>query len=240
MKLLDVKCDNIGKEEAIGVILLKLKQAESLSVFFVNADCLYKSFYDAEYRNILNSADLVLPDGIGLKIAAKIFGETIPENLVGTDFAPALMERLAGHGYKVFFLGGAEGVARKAAENISGRIPEIKIAGAHSGYFMDNGDVINKINMSGADLLFVGMGVPLQEKWISGNRDRLRPKICLGVGAFFDVLSGRIPRAPLWMRRICLEWLWRLLMEPGRLWRRYLVDGVQFFLLVLKQKMKRP
>jgi N-acetylglucosaminyldiphosphoundecaprenol N-acetyl-beta-D-mannosaminyltransferase len=236
MELLNVKYDNIALNTAIEKIVSLVKKQNEADVFFLNADCLYKAQKDEEYRNILNSADLVLPDGIGLKIMTRIFGKEMKEDCNGTDFSPLLMRKLTEKGYKIFFLGSREGVAEKAAENMRKQISMIQILGTHSGYFNNDEEVIKKINVSGADVLFVAMGVPLQEKWIARNRGKLNPRLCLGVGALLDYLSGTIPRAPLFMRKMHIEWLWRIFIEPKRMFRRYIIDGAKLFWIVLKHR----
>ncbi|MFC1704260.1 WecB/TagA/CpsF family glycosyltransferase [Candidatus Omnitrophota bacterium] len=197
---------------------------------------MYKAWNDKTYREILNATDLVLPDGLGLKLATKILGGRMKENCNGTDFSPLFMAEAAQRGLSVFFLGGKEGVAEKAAEKISKQIPGIKITGTQNGYFDNDDKIIKKINAASADIVFVGMGVPIQEKWITKNREKLNSTLCLGVGALFDYLSGRIKRAPKIFQKMHIEWLWRIMMEPKRLWKRYLVDDVKFLWLVLKHK----
>ena len=241
MNILGVRYDNVTLTEALEKALSLLNKENNLrraNVFFLNIDCLYKSQGDEEYRQILNSASLVLPDGIGLRLITKLLGGGMKANCNGTDFSPLFMRKASEKEYKIFFLGGKEGVAEKAAQNMCRQPPQIKIVGTHSGYFSDDGYVIEKINRSRADILFVAMGVPLQEKWIAKHREELSPRVCLGVGALFDFLSGHIKRAPVWMQKASLEWLWRLMMEPKRLWKRYLVDDLKFFWLVLRQRLE--
>jgi len=237
MKILDIQYNNFSVEEALKQSALLLNQEGKDSIFFLNSDCLYKTQYDKEYRDILNSADLVLPDGVGLKIISWIFGEKMKENCNGTDFSPRFMEETAKKGYKIFLLGSKDGIAQRAGENIKRSIPNINIVGTHPGYFSNDKEVVQKINASGADILFVAMGVPLQEKWIARNRDKLNPKLCLGVGALLDYLSGNIRRAPLFMRRMHLEWLWRIFIEPKRMFKRYIIDGSKLFWIVMKYKL---
>jgi N-acetylglucosaminyldiphosphoundecaprenol N-acetyl-beta-D-mannosaminyltransferase len=238
MKLLGVGYKNITVDVALLMILELLDRKKGSIICFLNADCLYKAQKDQEYKDILNCADLVLSDGIGLKLATKLFGGKMNDNCNGTDLSPLLMEKAAAKGWKVFFLGGKEGIADKAAENMRQRIPSIQIVGTHLGYFDDDRPVVDKIKMSGADILFVAMGAPLQEKWIFRNHERLNPCLCLGVGALLDYLSGSIPRAPLWMRKIYLEWFWRILVDPKRMFKRYIIDGVWFFIYLFYYRVR--
>lgn len=233
MNLLNIKYHNITAPEALTETLAFLAGQKKAMVYFLNADCLYKTQHDDGYRQILNQADMVLPDGIGLRLATRLFGGRMKDDCNGTDLSPLIMERAAQVGYKIFFVGGKDGVAEKAAENMRQRIPNIQIVGTHAGYFDDDQKLIDQINTSGADILFVAMGVPLQEKWIYRNRVRLNPRLCLGVGALLDYLSGAILRAPLWMRKIHLEWCWRIFVDPRRMLKRYIVDGVGFFMYLL-------
>ncbi|MBN2286346.1 MAG: WecB/TagA/CpsF family glycosyltransferase [Tissierellales bacterium] len=222
-------------------IYLMEKQNSKANLFFVNIDCIYKALHDEEYCTILNTADLLLPDGIGVKMITMIYGGRMRENCNGSEFSPLLMSIAAKKNYKLFFLGGREGVAEKAAKQVLMNIQGIQITGTHSGYFDNDQKVIKKINDSGADILLVAMGVPLQEKWIYHNRKDLNPKLCIGVGALFDFLSGRIRRAPKILRTLHLEWCWRLAIEPKRLWKRYLIDDMKFMGSVFIQKyIKKP
>ncbi|MFZ2385324.1 MAG: WecB/TagA/CpsF family glycosyltransferase [Candidatus Omnitrophota bacterium] len=234
MMIFGTKCDNISISLAIKSAMDLVRIRKKATILFLNADCLYKALKDEEYKNIINSADLVLSDGIGLKFATNIFGEDIKDNCNGTDLSPLLMQKAAEDGYKIFFLGSEDIVAEKAAQNIGRKIAGIQIVGTHHGFFKNDEEVIKKINDSGADILFVAMGVPRQEKWIAKHREKLNPRLCLGVGALFDYLSGRIPRAPLFIRRIHLEWLWRIFIEPKRMIKRYIIDGTKLFWIILK------
>jgi len=239
MRILGIEYHNINVEEALKNISVLLRGQKKVMIFFLNADCLYKAQNDQEYECILNSADLLLSDGIGLRLATWLFGGKMKDNCNGTDFSPKLMECVAQEGYKVFFLGSKEGVAEKAAENVRKKIANIKIVGTHHGFFNNDEEVIEKINSAGTDILFVAMGVPVQEKWIARNKEKLNPKLCLGVGALFDYLSGNIARAPKFMQVIHLEWLWRIFIEPKRMFKRYIIDGAELFWIVLKQKFAR-
>jgi N-acetylglucosaminyldiphosphoundecaprenol N-acetyl-beta-D-mannosaminyltransferase len=242
MRIHNTRFDNLTFSEALEKALSLLDGPSKGNLFFLNIDCLYKATRDLEYQTILNSAELVLPDGVGLSLSARLWGGRLRENCCGTDFCPELLRRAADGGYRVFLLGGLEGVAQRAAETFKTTYPKLQIVGTQNGYFQSDQAVIERINGSGADILLVAMGAPLQEKWIARNRDRLHPRLCLGVGALLDNWSGRIRRAPALVRKLRIEWLWRIFMEPGRLWKRYLVDDATFLVYLVKKRLsvERP
>jgi N-acetylglucosaminyldiphosphoundecaprenol N-acetyl-beta-D-mannosaminyltransferase len=237
MRILDIRFDNFPFATATASVLSFLENDAKASVFFINADCLWKAQHDAVYAQILNSTEVVLPDGIGLKMICGLLMKKKSENCNGTDFCPLLLYKAAQRGYKVFFLGGKADVAEKAATEAIRKFPGLQVVGSNTGFFADDEPIIKKINSSNADILFVSMGVPLQEKWIAKNREGLAPRLCLGVGAFLDYLSGSIPRAPRVFRFLHLEWLWRIFIDPRRMIQRYIVDGWRLFFLVLRKKV---
>lgn len=233
VEVLNVRYDNLMVDEALRKSLFLLEGGQKTNIYFLNLDCLHKALEDDYYRNILNSSDLLLPDGIGLRMATKLFGHRMKDNCNGSDFAPLLMMEATKANLTLFLLGGITGVAEKAAVNLKKAIPGIRIVGTNSGYFENDETIIAKINNSKAAILFVAMGAPLQEKWIYRNRQQLSPRLCLGVGALLDYLSGQKIRAPKIMRLLCLEWLWRILIEPRRMTRRYLIDGLYFMVYLM-------
>ena len=210
------------------------------SIGFVNADCMNKCFTNDDYHQTLRSMNQVYPDGIGVRLASQMFGNGVKDNINGTDLFPLLCERLADTAHGIFLLGAAEGVAKSTAENMQGRYPGLNISGNQHGFFTpeEEDEVINTINASGASVLMVAMGAPQQEQWIATNRERLNVSILMGVGGLFDFYSGRVSRAPVWIREVGLEWVWRLLQEPGRMWRRYVVGNPLFLYRVWKQKKR--
>jgi exopolysaccharide biosynthesis WecB/TagA/CpsF family protein len=222
-----IRYDNIEKKEALKILEGYLDEpGQKRNVFFLNIDCIYKAQNDRDYADILRTkADLVLGDGIGIRLLTRLQGEKMVENLNGTDFSPELMKLAAGKKKSVHLLGGYDGVAEKAGRKFS-LLTGVKVAGTHTGYFKDDQRVIDHINNSGADILFVGFGVPQQEKWIIKYREALKPSICLGVGALFDYNAGRIKRSPRLFRTMHLEWLWRVFMEPARLFHRYFICDI--------------
>lgn len=230
-EIFGVPVDNVTMAQALARIETAVMQSRRCGICanmqFVNAHCLNLACGDSNYRMILNCADAVWPDGSGVKLAGKILGFPIPENVNGTDMFPLLADGR----FSLFLLGGSHGVAEKAAERTCAAYPSARIVGTASGFFADEAAeerVIAAINAARPDLLLVGMGVPRQEKWIAANRARLHCGVAIGVGGLLDFYSGRIPRAPLWMRRFGMEWLYRLWQEPRRLFKRYVVGNPLF------------
>ena len=199
-------------------------------IAFLNAHCANVARKDWKYRDSLKTADALLPDGSGVFLAAKLDQKQLGENLNGTDLFAPLCRCLAFRGIPVFFLGGREGVAAEAAEKAVAQSPGLKVAGTRHGYFSprEEDEVIRQINESGARVVFVAFGVPDQDNWIARVRHRIQAPVLLGVGGLLDFVSGRIPRAPVWMRKAGIEWVYRLKCEPKRMWRRYLVGNVSF------------
>lgn len=233
MSILNVKFHNYSSRDVVEHIFTRLRGGEKTNVFFLNVNCLYIAQADEEYRKVLNSADFVLLDGIGMRLVMNGFGMRMKDDCNGTDLSPVLIQKAAQEGHTIFFLGCRPGVAEKAAEKMCMKIPGINIVGIQDGYFDDDQKVVSEINASGADILFVAMGAPLQEKWIFRYKEQLSPKVCLGVGALLDYLSGTIPRAPRWLRSLHLEWLWRVFIDPQRLARRYFVNVPRLVWLAL-------
>ncbi len=232
-----VRVANVTMDEAVRWISDRSREDGPVFVPFVNPHCLNIACADEDYRQVLARADRVLPDGSGIRVGCRIKRQRLAGNVNGTDLFPRLCGRMAQTGGSIFLLGAAPGIAEQVAGNMSARFPGLRVAGTRDGFFTaaEEADVIRQINDSGASILLVAMGVPLQEKWIARNLDRLEVPVCLGVGGLFDFYSGRIPRAPMWLRELGLEWTWRLLQEPGRMWRRYLVGNPLFLARVLRE-----
>ncbi|MBM9520172.1 WecB/TagA/CpsF family glycosyltransferase [Desulforhopalus vacuolatus] len=239
LEIFGLKIANMTMAEAIEDIEGVIKNDEHRSIFFVNADCLNKIFSDHDYFEILRGENLVLPDGIGLVLAGNMLQTPLKENVNGTDMLPYLCEMVAARGYSLFLLGGQPQVAEEMATRLA-RTCKVNIAGTHHGYFdreNENEKVVAAINASGADILLVAFGAPLQEKWISENEKYLKPNILMGVGGLFDFYSERTKRAPRWLREIGLEWAFRMRQEPGRMWRRYVIGNPAFLYRVMHWKL---
>ena len=201
-------------------------------VAFLNAHCANVARSNPAYQQALARADAVLPDGSGIALAARMKGVSLAANLNGTDLVPLLCARMARSGQAVYLLGGRPGVALAAGEALKLAHPGLVVAGAQHGYFGPEAErgVIDDINASGADLLLVALGVPEQDLWLQRVAPVLATPVTMGVGALFDFLANRVPRAPAALRRAGLEWIYRLYQEPQRMWRRYLLGNFAFLL----------
>ena len=207
-------------------------------VLNVNAHGLNLAQDHAWLRSMLNSADLVFCDGAGVQFAARMLGEEVPQKITYAEWMWQLAEMAAARGYRLFFLGAWAGVAQGAADNLCARYPQLQIAGTHHGYFekrlgsVENDAVVAAINDANPNILLVGFGMPLQERWLLENWDSIDADVALTGGGVFDYVSGQRRRPPRWMTEHGFEWFGRLVIEPRRLWRRYLI-GLPIFTLHL-------
>jgi N-acetylglucosaminyldiphosphoundecaprenol N-acetyl-beta-D-mannosaminyltransferase len=236
--MLGIPINNLTMSEAINTILEWLSDEGPRQICFVNADCANIAYRNIDYLEVFQGADLCLADGIGLKLGGKLLSKDIVQNVNGTDMFPMLCESFAGTGRKLFLLGARPGVPEGVTEWIKDHYPEVQICGWRDGYFRpeDESEIIQRINDSGAHLLLVALGSPRQDLWIREHLKETGVRVAMGVGGLFDFYSGRIPRAPLWMREIGMEWLYRLIQEPGRLWKRYLIGNGLFLSRVLWER----
>ena len=230
---------NISMDELISAALIALRQKLPTKIAFVNPDCVNIAARDADYKRCLNNSDWVCADGIGMKLAGRMLGREIRQNINGTDLFPPLCAALENHAHSVYLLGGRPGVAQQVALWISAHYPGLKVSGSHDGFFSAEQEpqLIAAIRASQADVLLVAMGAPHQEKWLDRHLAATGATLGVGVGGLFDFYSGRIPRAPLWLRELGGEWIYRLLQEPGRMWRRYLIGNGVFLCRILSEKL---
>ena len=229
-----VPCDNVTMVQALDRLDELIRRRSGFAAF-INAHCLNIACKDPAYVDILNRADAVWPDGSGIRMAGRIRRFPVPENVNGTDMFPLICAKP----YRIFMLGAAPGVAEKAMANAQAEFPGAQFVGAAPGFFADEAEeraVIRRINALDPDVLLVAMGVPRQEKWIDEHRSELVCGVVMAVGGLLDFVSGRIPRAPLWMRKLGIEWCYRLYQEPVRLFRRYVLGNPLFLLRVIFRK----
>lgn len=209
----------------------------------VNVHALNLAYSYPWYREIFQHADLVFCDGAGVLLAARMLNLHLPQRITYADWMWQLADFSSDHSFSLFFLGSRPGVAEKAATRLKEKLPNLNIVGVHHGFFdktkfsLENEKVVQLINRVSPDILIVGFGMPLQELWLNDNWERLNVRVALTGGAVFDYISGKLNRAPRWMNDHGLEWLGRLLIEPGRLWKRYLIGNPLFIWRILKQKI---
>ncbi len=239
--ILEVPVARASAGEAIAEIERLVTEEPPVLALYVNAHTLNLAVKEVRYRTLLQDASVVLNDGIGVSIAARLGGSSFPENLNGSDFNPVILELAARRGWRVFFLGAAFGVADEAARRLSERVPGLQIAGTRDGFFprSEDASVAAAIRASEADVVLVAMGNPLQETWLEANLASTGARLGIGVGAFFDFTAGTAKRAPAWMNRAGIEWVWRLALEPGRLWKRYVVGNPLFLLRVVHSRLRK-
>ena len=240
LSILGVPFDNVTTDQTLEVISGMIASRKPHYIATANVDFTALALYDEELRRILLDAHLVVCDGMPLVWASRWLGNALPERVAGSDLVPKLLAIAEEKNWSVYFLGGQQAVAAKAVEMVQERHPKLRIAGVTSPPFkplheMDHATICADIQRTDPDLLFVSFGCPKQEKWIAMNYLRAGAPVTIGVGATIDFLAGNIQRAPLWMQKTGLEWLYRLLQEPRRLFKRYATDFVVFGFTIVKQ-----
>lgn len=238
-----VPIDVVTFEQALARIDALVRAKKGGTVFTPNIDHVVLCEGDARLRAAYADVSLSVVDGTPLLWASRLYGTTLPEKISGSDLVFPLLKLAADKGFRVYFLGGADGVAAKAAEILRRDMPAIQIVGWSSPRIALNGDaesyreVIDEIREHSPDIVLVALGCPKQEHFMLAAGQKLGPVVCVGVGASLDFVAGTVKRSPRWMSRVGLEWAYRLGQEPKRLWRRYLVQDPKF-LAILARDMK--
>lgn len=219
--ILGVGFSPLGVEKSAEYILKLTEEDGFHYVFTPNSEMVMASVKDKEFENILNSADLLTADGIGIIYASKILGRPISERASGYDISLILIEKMASAGKTLYLFGAAPGVAESAKLSLENKFPGIEIIGIHDGYFDEAEEkrIIEDINLKNPDVLFVCLGSPKQEKWIFANKDKLSARVAMGLGGCLDVYAGNVKRAPDIYIKLGLEWMYRLMKEPKRFFR---------------------
>lgn len=216
----------VTMQQAVDYLAACIEARHRIRTVVSPVNVLCEAYLDEDYGRLARSAEMFVPDGKPVVVAARLRGESQTERIYGPDLMLALCERSAQHGWRQYYYGGAEGVPEELATTLEVRFPGLVTAGAYSPPFRDltpeeDAAIIAQINAAQPDVIWVGLGSPKQDFWVAEHRDRLEAPVMLGVGAAFDFHTGRIPQAPAWMQRFALEWVFRLVQEPRRLWRRY-------------------
>ncbi|MGR5528341.1 WecB/TagA/CpsF family glycosyltransferase [Vibrio alfacsensis] len=227
-------------DETVSHIEHKVAQGNFLQHVVVNVAKIVNMQKDPTLAESVKACDVINIDGMGVVFGARFLGHDIPERVAGVDLFHELLKMSARRNFPVFLLGATEEVVHKTNETVQALYPNLQVAGINDGYFWDNEEaVVNKIRDSGAKLLFVAITSPKKENFINKWKDKLGVDFVMGVGGTFDVVAGKVNRAPKWMQNSGLEWLYRVIQEPGRMWKRYLVTNSTFGWLLLKRKLSR-
>lgn len=248
VNILGVNIDRVSREDTKRILSGFLEDNNTNTIYTPNTEIVMESKKNKELENILNTGTLVIPDGIGLIYASRIKKKPLPERVTGYDTSLDILEIGNKKESSVFLLGGEEGIAKKAGEVILEKYPNIKIVGLNNGYFKgshtknyqeeEEQKIIDKINKSEADILFIGFGAPKQEYWINKNKDKLNVKIIIGNGGTMDVLAGKVKRAPVIFQKLGLEWFYRLISEPSRIKRQLAIPKFILTIIFTKGSVK--
>lgn len=231
--------DVMTMDETVELITDNINRKQFLQHVVVNVAKLVSARSDSTLNESIRACDIINIDGMGVVLGARFLGIDVPERVAGVDLFENLIARSEKEGFSVFLLGAKEDVVSRVSSVLKSRHKNLKIAGYHHGYFWDNEtEVVNKIRDSGANLLFVAITSPKKENFINRWKDQLGVDFVMGVGGTFDVISGDVKRAPIWMQNYGLEWLYRIIQEPGRMWKRYAYTNMYFLLLLVLARFK--
>jgi N-acetylglucosaminyldiphosphoundecaprenol N-acetyl-beta-D-mannosaminyltransferase len=245
IKILGVRVDIICKDDIIRFIFDTIRNDTQAILAYANVHAINIAYDDIDFRNSINNSDIIFCDGFGVKWAAYLLFKKVLYRVSPPDWFDDLLKESAQNGHSMFLLGTCQEIIENTANIMVSRFPELIIAGVHHGFFTktqddkDNTEVLDMINKCQPDILVVGFGMPTQEKWIQENRQRLNTHLIIPVGAYFDYFTGDVKRAPQWMTDRGLEWLGRLIIEPNRLWKRYLVGNPLFLWRLFKHNILR-
>ncbi|ALX14374.1 UDP-N-acetyl-D-mannosamine transferase [Burkholderia cepacia JBK9] len=232
---------NVGTmSETVELIRDRIAREQFTQHVVVNVAKLVNMQTDAELATSIRGCDIVNIDGMGVVWGARLLGHHVPERVAGVDLFDRLLDMAQQDGLPVFMLGGTEAVVRTAGCVVSAKYPTLRIAGTHHGYFWDDErTVVDQIRASGAKLLFVAITSPRKENFINRWKSQLGVDFVMGVGGTFDVVAGKVKRAPPWMQRSGLEWVFRIFQEPERMWKRYLSTNSRFLVMLTSAYMSR-
>jgi N-acetylglucosaminyldiphosphoundecaprenol N-acetyl-beta-D-mannosaminyltransferase len=239
--LLGVPVDRLSWPDVLRRVRTHVERGQPAQILYANAHTLNLAYRSPVLRRAFEQVDVVYCDGAGARLGALLLGESLPRRMTGADWIYDLCALCQKEGYSLYLLGGERGVASRTAAYLQASYPGLQIVGVHHGYFdpagRENENVVDAITVADPDILLVGTGSPRQELWIHDNASQLNGRVVWAVGAMMDFVIGKKPRAPRWMLDHGLEWLGRLVAEPQRLWKRYLVGNPLFLWRVVKQRL---
>ena len=239
IKILNTNIDNLSMKESLELIEKSIQSNKQIHHVVVNAGKIVMMQKDLQLQQSVNESDLINADGQAVVWASKVLGKPLKERVAGIDLMRNLVQLAHKRNYKIFFLGAREEVVKKVVDIYSGEYSANLIAGYRNGYFKKEEELLiaQEITKSEANMLFVAISSPTKENFLFENKTILeKVNFVMGVGGSFDVVAGKVKRAPLWMQKAGLEWFYRFLQEPKRMWKRYLIGNSKFLLLVLKER----
>lgn len=241
VNILGVHIDMVNIDEAAKLIMEFLDSDGLHAVYTPNSEIIMRAYRDGEFAKLLNRADLLTADGIGVVYASKILKKPIKERAAGYDIARVVLREINDTGHKLFLFGGKPGVAEEAKEKLLSEYSNLNIVGLRNGYFNpeEEAEIVGEINASGADIVFVCLGAPKQEEWIDRHREELNVRVAMGIGGSLDVFAGRVERAPEFFCKTGLEWFYRLCKEPWRIGRMMDLPKFAFTVLLKGKKYKQ-
>ena len=240
--LMGCQIDNLSMEDTLVKVEQFIQSGQPHQHVVVNVDKLVKASRDESLRRIINECALINADGMPVVWASRLLGTPLKERVAGVDLFEALMRRSADKGWRVFLLGAREDVVQAVRDTYLRKYPRLLIAGWRNGYWdgeQEEAEVVEQIRASRADLLFVAISSPKKEIFLGRHQAAMQIPFAMGVGGTFDVAIGRVRRAPRWMQQSGLEWLFRFMQEPRRLFRRYFIDDMAFIWLLIKEAARR-
>ena len=243
--LLNVRVDRVDFAAAMEHVRRAIQLRRPRQIVTVNVDFIKLAKADSAYRRLINTADLSVADGMPLLWAARLIGAPLPERITGTDLVLGCAQMAALEGHRLFLLGAAPGVAEQAATELQRRFPGLTVCGIYAppfGPWAEDEDrrIVERVQAARPDVLFVAFGAPRQDVWIREHMAELNVPVSIGIGGTLNFLAGKIRRAPQWMQDFGLEWLYRVVQEPGRLWKRYLLEDLPIFFQLLAQARVTP
>lgn len=239
VELLGSPMDVASMDETVDMIAGRISKRQFTQHVVVNVAKIVNMQNDSMLKESVGSCDIINIDGMGVVWGARFLGYDVPERVAGVDLFHCLLKMSAAKGFSVFLLGANKDVVAETKKRVEILYPGLAVAGYHHGYFGDDEQiVVDQISRSGARLLFVAITSPKKENFINKWRDQLGVDFVMGVGGTFDVVAGKVKRAPLWMQRCGLEWFYRVIQEPRRMWKRYLVTNMKFLFMLLREKFK--
>jgi N-acetylglucosaminyldiphosphoundecaprenol N-acetyl-beta-D-mannosaminyltransferase len=240
-QVLGIKVACVDLQEILGIVGEWSLGSEHKSILYVNVHSINTAYANADLQAIFNQADLVYSDGIGVVLGSRLLGGCRLQKITGADWIYEYCEFAQKKGLRTYILAGEPGVGETARQNLLRKYPELNIVGVADGYFRvkSQASVLDEIRDSGAQIVFVGMGTPLQERWLYEYRAQIDAPICWCVGALFDYVAQVEPRVPAWMNALALEWLWRLIIDPKGKWKRYLIGNPLFIFRIFRESLSR-